>query len=171
MSQPEDNLVILGHVSGVYGVKGWLKVHSETDPVQNVLKYKPWFVLINKEWKQFLPVQGKKHGKGVIVQLDGYTDRDQSAELKGSKIAVKREQLPDSAGDGEYYWTDLEGLLVKTTDGFELGKISHLFETGSNDVMVIDGEKERLIPYISGQVVKQVDLENKLVTVDWDKDF
>ncbi len=171
MSQPEDNLVILGHVSGVYGVKGWLKIHSETDPVQNVLKYKPWFVLIHKEWKQLLPVQGKKHGKGVIVQLEGFVDRDQAAELKGSKIAVRREQLPDVSSEGEFYWADLEGLQVKTTDGFELGRISHLFETGSNDVMVIVGDKERLVPFIPDQVVQDIDLENGLMTVDWDKDF
>jgi 16S rRNA processing protein RimM len=175
MSEFQDNadnqLVVLGKISGAYGVKGWLKIHSETDPVQNIIKYKPWLVLIDKEWKSFQPLQGKKHGKGVIVQLDGIDDRDQAAELKGCKIAITRDQLPASAGKDKYFWTDLEGLIVKTLDGFELGKVSHLFETGANDVLVIKGDRERLVPYIADQVIKQIDLENGWMIVDWDKDF
>ena len=166
-----ERLVILGHVSGVYGVRGWLKIYSETDPVQNIVKYDPWFIQKDKAWQQIKPLQGKKHGKGVVVQLEGYNDRDQSAELKGCKIAVRREQRPAGADREEYYWTDLEGLRVENIEGFYLGEISHLFETGSNDVMVIKGDTERLVPYISEQVVKSVDLDNGLMIVDWDPDF
>ena len=169
--ESQERLVILGHVSGVYGVKGWLKIHSETDPVQNIVKYDPWFIQKDKTWTEIKPLQGKKHGKGVIVQLDGYIDRDQAAELKGCKIAVKREQLPSVADKDGFYWTDLEGLRVENLEGFYLGEISHLFETGSNDVLVIKGDQERLVPYIWEQVVKSVDLEAGLMIVDWDKDF
>lgn len=172
MSQPIDDkqLVILGHVSGVFGVKGWLKIYSETDPVQNILKYKPWYLLKDKTWQTFQPLQGKKQGKGVIALVEGFNDRDQAAELKGCKIAVKREQLPET-GNNEFYWTDLEGLRVENLEGFYFGEVSHLFETGSNDVLVVVGEQERLIPYISEQVVKTVDLQNRLMVVDWDPDF
>lgn len=167
----KERFVVLGHVSGVYGVKGWLKIYSETEPVQNILKYDPWYIQQDDTWKAYKPLQGKKHGKGVIVLLEGFHDRDQAADLKACKIAVKRQQLPAVADKDEYYWTDLEGLRVENLEGFYLGEISHLFETGSNDVLVINGDKERLVPYIWEQVVKSVDLEKRLMVVDWDPDF
>lgn len=166
-----ERFIILGHVSGVYGVKGWLKIYSETDPVQNIVKYKPWFIKKNGQWEQIEPLQGKKHGKGVIVQLEGYDVREQAAELKGCEIAVKREQLPSSAGNDAYFWTDLEGLKVKNLEGEDFGTISHLFQTGANDVIVVNGERERLVPFIQGQVIKEIDLENGLMILDWDPEF
>ena len=172
MSQMDENqLVVLGHVSGVFGVKGWLKIYSETDPVQNILKYKPWYLLKDKTWQKFQPLQGKRQGKGVVAQLEGYADRDQAAELKGCRIAVKRDQLPAPSDPNVFYWTDLEGLRVENLEGFYLGEVSHLFETGANDVIVVIGERERLVPYIREQVVKTVDLEKGLMVVDWDPEF
>ncbi len=166
-----DELIILGHVSGVFGVKGWLKIYSETDPVQNILKYKPWLLFRNNQWQAFQPLQGKKQGKGVVAYIEGYDDRDQAAGLKGCKIAVRRDQLPEIGDDDGYYWTDLEGLRVENLEGFYLGDISHLFETGSNDVIVVKGDRERLVPYIAEQVVKTVDLDKGLMVVDWDPEF
>ena len=167
----DERLVVLGRISGVYGVKGWLKIYSETDPVQNIVKYDPWLIRKDKTWHKIKPLQGKKHGKGVVAQLEGYSDRDQAAELKGCEIAVKREQLPSVANMEEYYWTDLEGLRVENLEGFYLGEISHLFETGSNDVIVIKGERERFVPYIREQVVKSIDLDKRLMILDWDPEF
>jgi len=85
-------------------------------------------------------------------------------------MAVDRERLPETQA-GEVYWTDLEGLRVETVDGRELGRISHLFETGANDVMVVVGERERLIPYLPGEVIKETDLEGGVMRVDWDPEF
>jgi len=167
----DDRYIVLGRVSGIYGVKGWLKIYSETDPVQNIARYKPWFIEKDNQWFEVTPLQGRKHGKGVIAQLEGCDDRDEAAKFKGCKIAIKREQLPQTAGKDEYYWTDLEGLKVENLDGVELGIVSHLFETGSNDVIVIKGDRERLIPYIKDQVVHEIDLDNGLMTVDWDPEF
>jgi len=167
----KERLVVVGHVSGVFGVKGWLKIFSETDPVENIVNYNPWFIQQDREWIEHKPLQGKKHGKGVIVQLDGYDDRDQAAKLTGCKIAIKREQLPPTTARNDFYWTDLEGLRVENLEGFHLGEISHLFETGANDVIVIKGEQERLVPFIWEQVVKSIDLEKGLMILDWDKDF
>ncbi|MGD2119536.1 MAG: ribosome maturation factor RimM [Chromatiales bacterium] len=165
-----ERLIQLGHIAGVFGVKGWLKIYSETDPLENIVKYRPWYVEIDHRWTKLMPLQGKRHGKGVIAQLEGIADRDQAESLKGARIAVTRSQLPASQ-EGEFYWTDLEGLQVIGLDGFEMGVISHLFETGSNDVMVVTNGRERFIPFLWEQVVKQVDLENGIVTVDWDPDF
>jgi 16S rRNA processing protein RimM len=167
----DDRYIVLGRVSGVYGVKGWLKIYSETDPVQNIVRYKPWFIEKDKQWSVYVPLQGRKHGKGVVAQLEGCDDRDVAATFKGCKIAIRREQLPRIAGLDEYYWTDLEGLKVKNLDGIELGIVSHLFETGSNDVVVVKGDRERLVPYIKDQVILKIDLDDGIMVVDWDPEF
>jgi len=166
-----DQLVIVGHVAGVFGVKGWLKIYSETDPVQNILKYKPWLLQKDGRWQEFQILQGKKQGKGVVAHLEGYDDRDIAAELKGCTIAIKREQLPKTRNADEFYWIDLENLRVENLEGFYLGDISHLFETGSNDVIVVQGERERYIPFIREQVVIDIDLDKGLMVVDWDPEF
>ena len=168
--QAESDYVILGRISGLYGVKGWVKVYSETGPRKNILKYNPWYLKCHGQWIAFELEQGKPHGKGIVVKLGGCDDRDQAAELLQTEIAVKREQLPKPR-PGVYYWTDLVGLVVATTEGVELGSIDYLFETGSNDVIVVKGDRERLIPYIRDQVVVEVDLEGGRMTVDWDPDF
>jgi len=167
----DDRLIVLGRVSGAYGVKGWLKIHSETDPVQNICRYDPWYLEINGSWQQTTLLQGRKHGKGVVAQLQNCDDRDQAEKLKGCSIAIKREQLPAIEDTDDVYWTDLEGLRVQTIDAVDLGTISHLFETGANDVMVVKGDRERLVPFIREQVIKNIDLEAGLITVDWDPEF
>lgn len=169
--QPADRFVTLGRITGAFGVKGWLKIFSETDPLQNILKYKEWYLQQGKDWKIHSLEQGQRHGKGLIAKLKGLDDRDQAESLKGTLIAVKRSQLPQTNREGEYYWADLEGLRVKNLQEVELGEISHLFQTGSNDVIVVKGDRERFIPYIWQQVVREVDLKAGLMTVDWDPEF
>jgi 16S rRNA processing protein RimM len=73
--------------------------------------------------------------------------------------------------EGEYYWNDLQGLRVENLDGVELGRISYVFETGANDVIVVKGRREYLIPFTWGNAVRRVDLEKGLMIVDWDPDF
>lgn len=169
--------VPVGKLSGLFGVKGWVKIFSNTQPKENILTYSPWFLKRNGQWQEFKLLDGKSHGKGVIALLSGCTDRDIAAELIGSDIAIKREQLtkPDS---GEYYWNDLIGLLVKDLNGIELGNIVSMLETGANDVMIIHGAKdekgkkrERLIPFVTDEVVHEVNLEQGFMTVDWDSEF
>jgi len=165
-----DGMVVLGRVSGVFGVRGWVKLVSETDPPDNILGYVPWYLRGREGWRACRPLEGKAHGKGMIACIEGCDNRDQAAVLVGSEIAVPRGQLPALNPD-EFYWSDLEGLRVQTPDGTELGRVSHLFETGANDVLVVIGERERLIPYLWGQVVLRVDLEADLMVVDWDPRF
>lgn len=165
-----DKLIEVGRVAGLYGVKGWLRIHSETEPRENILRYSPWYLRIQGEWVPLKPAGGRWHGKGVVVRLDGFEGRDAAARLVGADIAVLRGQLPEPGPD-EYYWSDLIGLRVVTTEGVELGSVDHLLETGANDVLVIKGDRERLIPYVPGQFVVRVDLEAGLLTVEWDPDF
>ena len=161
--------VVLGRISGFFGVRGWVKVYSYTEPREAVLNYKSWLLSDNGEWRAAEVAEGKRHGKTVIARIDGIDDRDQAADLIGRDIGVPREAMPET-GDGQYYWSDLEGLLVMTQNGAELGKVEYLLETGANDVMVIDGDQERLVPFVIGDVVLDVDLDAGVITVDWDWD-
>ena len=169
VNESDPEWVILGRVSGLFGVRGWVKVYSHTSPRTNILQYPVWYLRQAKDWTEYRLEDGKAHGKGVIARLSGCDDRDQAAELVGMDIAIRRDQLP-AAGPDEFYWTDLEGLTVQTRDGQDLGKVDHLFETGSNDVMAVKGDRQRLIPFIP-DVVLDVDLNNGMITVDWDPDF
>ena len=159
-------MIVLGRVTGLYGVRGWVKVFSETDPRENILEYAPWYV----DGEPRAVAEGRSHGRGLVARLAGCEDRDQAAELIGREIAIRRDQLPPPSPD-EFYWADLEGLRVETIHGLALGEVSHLFATGANDVLVVRGERERLLPFVWDQVVHAVDFEAEVIRVDWDPDF
>lgn len=167
-------MLVLGRISGLHGVRGWVKVFSFTDPRENIVHYKTWQVRVGNDWREFKVEQGQANGKGVIAKLVGIDDRDVAATLIQADIAIRRDELPPLP-DGEYYWADLEGLRVVTLDGVELGEVSHLFDTGANEVLVVQGDRERLIPFTIGEeegyAVKRVDLDEGLIEVDWDPDF
>jgi len=166
----QQDTIQAGRITGLYGVRGWVKVYSYTQPRDNIIQYSPWLVKLNGKWCKFEIVEGRAHGKGVVVRLDGYQDRSQATELIGSDIEIRREQLPELSGE-EYYWSDLEGMKVRTNSGQELGIVDHLLETGANDVLVVKGDRERLIPYLRDDVVVDVDKAGNTITVDWDPDF
>jgi 16S rRNA processing protein RimM len=170
----ESGMIMLGWVSGLFGVKGWIKVHSDTEPRDNILNYSPWYLRRQDGWQPYEVIAGRPHGKGIVAQLANCPDRDAAAELIGSTIAIRHDRLP-AAGEDEYYWSDLRGLKVITIQGVELGRVVNLMETGANDVLVVReaGEqgRERLIPFIRHQVIQEVDLENGQLTVDWDPEF
>ncbi len=161
--------VVLGRISGFFGVRGWVKVYSYTEPREAVLNYKSWLLSHNGDWRTAEVAEGKRHGKTVIARIDGIEDRDQAAQLIGCDIGVPRSELPEMEA-GQYYWSDLEGLRVLTKNGSELGKVEYLLETGANDVMVINGEQEYLVPFVIDDVVLDVDLAAGVITVDWDWD-
>ena len=161
--------VLLGRIVGAFGVRGWVKVFSYTEPREAVLKYEAWLLRRNGNWEVNQVAEGQRHGKSVIARLQGVDDREQAEALRGTEIGVTRDKLPEPEND-QYYWSDLEGLQVVHHDGTELGKIDHLLETGAHDVMVVKGETEILIPFAMHDVVLDVDLEAQKVTVDWEWD-
>lgn len=162
-----DRLLTVGKIVGLHGVGGWFKLESYTQPRAQIFAYQPWYV----GGREFAGAHGHEQGKGVIGKLPGCDNRDAAAALIGTDIQVLRSALP-KPGRGEVYWADLEGLHVVTVEGVPLGRVSHLFSTGANDVLVVrDAVRERLIPYVQGQFVKAVDLNAGRVTVDWDADF
>jgi len=153
----------------VFGVRGWVKVFSYTDPREAVLSYDNWLLGRDGDWQSATVAEGQRHGKSVVVRIDGFDDRDQAAKLVGAEIAVPPDQLPETES-GHYYWRDLEGLRVVGVDGFELGTVSYLLETGAHDVMVLKGDSERLIPFVKDEIVIDVDLALGVITVDWEWD-
>ena len=161
--------VKLGRIVGLFGVRGWIKVYSYTEPREAILGYDDWLLSRDGDWQRVELAEGKRHGKAVIARLQGIEDRDAAAELLGSDIGVDRDALPDP-GAGHYYWADLEGLTVLHKDGTELGKVASLMATGANDVLVVDGQGERLIPFVMGTVILDVDLAAGVIRVDWEWD-
>lgn len=165
-----DALVVVGRVAGVYGVMGWVKVYSYTRPRENLLGYGRWHLGKEGAWRPVELEAAGPRGKGLVAKIAGVDGRDEARAWIGWEIAVPRDELPPLA-EGEYYWSDLLGLRVRTTDGQDLGRVARLMETGANDVLVVQGDRERLIPFIPEQVVRSVDLGEGELEVDWDPDF
>ncbi len=169
-STQADDLLVMGRIAAPYGVQGWLRITAFTETPENLLDYTPWYLGQQGEWREARLLEGKPHGKGLVVRLEGCADRDMAAALCGTDIAVCRKQLPETQ-ENEYYWSDLIGLQVVTTDGTALGRVDHLLETGANDVLVIHGDRERLVPFVQGDVIRSIDLGTGEIRVDWDPDF
>ena len=166
-----DGRVLLGRIVGLFGVDGWVKVESYTEPRARILQYRPWLLRTAGGETEVAQVRGRVQGKGLVAALPAVEDRDAAMDWVGAEIWVRRSALP-RARPGEYYWIDLEGLEVVTADGVSLGTVSHLFSTGANDVLVVgDGERERMIPFVLKQFVREVNLDSGRIVVDWDPDF
>ena len=167
-----EEFIPVGKISGAFGVRGWVKVYSFTEPRGNILEYSPLFLSRQGEWIEVEVSGGHLQGKGVVMGLANVTDRDQVQPLIGAELAIRKTQL-EPADEDEFYWADLIGLSVENLDGEVLGTVDHLLETGANDVLVVKAEKqaERLIPFVVDDIVKLVDLDNKLIRVDWSKDY
>ena len=163
-----SRVVQIGRISGVHGISGWVKIHSLTDPREAIFEYQPW--LLGESREEAVIRQGKKHGRHLIALLENVNDRDRAESLVNRQIAVYRDRFPELPED-EYYWTDLVGLCVVLEDGTELGRIERMLATGANDVMVVQDGRERLIPFVQGQYVKSVNLDDGVVVVDWDPEF
>ncbi|OUU78575.1 MAG: hypothetical protein CBC38_06865 [Gammaproteobacteria bacterium TMED78] len=165
----KKNLVI-GRVSNHYGIKGWVKIFSYSDPINNIINYKDWFFLINDKLVKYQIIEGKEQNKKIIVKIKNIENREDAEHLIGKDIYIDRASL-QVLGNDQFYWNDLEGLEVYTDNDSYLGKVKCLFATGSNDVIVVDGKSEYLIPYLFGDTVIDVNLKKGLITVNWDVDY
>jgi 16S rRNA processing protein RimM len=163
-----SDVVLMGQISGAHGILGWVKVRSDTSPQEAIFEYQPW--LMGAELRPVSVRDGRRQGRHLVAQLDGVSDRDAAEGLKGQTIAILRNQLP-RLPKTQFYWADLVGLRVSTREGVDLGTIREIIATGANDVLVVQGDKERLIPFVTGQYVHEVDLGARTATVDWDPDF
>jgi 16S rRNA processing protein RimM len=161
--------VVLGRIAGIFGVKGWVKVFSYTEPREAILDYENWLLKHGDAWQEITVEEGKMHGRSVIAKLANVGDRDAAAEFVDFDIVVPREELPDTE-ELEYYWVDLEGLQVVHRDGRSLGKVACVMATGANDVLVVEGDRECLIPFVMGKFILDVDLAKGVISVDWEWD-
>ena len=175
MSDSSPELLVIGRIGGVYGVKGRVKIRSYTEPAENLFNYDNCRIQRHGQWQDIVLDAGKVHGKGLIAHIEGVDDRNDAEELKGLEISVPRADLPELTGD-EYYWYQLEGLAVYAGQVL-LGRIDHMLETGANDVMVVRAcegsldKRERLLPWLRDSVVQSVNLAEGRVDVDWDPEF
>ena len=163
--------MLVGKIVGLSGLRGEVKLESYTEPRTRIFSYQPWLLKSGSGEAEISGSRGREQGKGVVATLPGIEDRDAAVPLVGTEIWVRRSALPRSK-KGEYYWADLEGLEVATVEGAELGRVSHLIATGANDVLVVnDGKRERLIPFVLDDYVREVDFDAGRITVDWDPEF
>jgi len=169
-----DRKVVLGRIVGAFGVLGWVKVESYTDPLDNILDYPLWQLSVGSEWQQTKLVNGRVTAKGVQAQLDSIVDRTAAERSRGTLIAVARSELPTPKA-GEYYWDDLIGLQAYSPAGQLLGSIDEIRDTPAHALLAIVGEQdgqrvEHLVPLVSERLLS-VDLSARRATVDWDSSW
>jgi 16S rRNA processing protein RimM len=166
-----ERRILLGRVHGAFGVRGELKLESFTDPANAILRYQPWILRdAQGRERELAGARGRLTAKGIVATCPDVDDRDAAEALRGTEVWVARSALPPPRS-GEYYWVDLEGLRVVNREGVDFGRVSHLFSTGANDVLVAEGERERMIPFLQPDYIVSIDFDAGLVTVDWDPEF
>ncbi|MGL5743181.1 MAG: ribosome maturation factor RimM [Legionella sp.] len=166
----QENWIVIARFGRPHGVKGFVTVHSFTEPRDNVLKYAVWHAFINNKWEPIKLVRAEVQNKSIIVQIEGYPEREMAGRLTNIEIAISKEQL-EELKPGEYYWHQLIGMNVINQQGQPFGKITEIIPTGANDVLVVEGDKKHLIPYLPGQFILDIDTNQQTITVDWDLDF
>jgi len=160
--------ILVGKISNPHGIKGWVKVISFTDPIENILSYKKWTISDNETEKTYCLEDSRIQGNKIVIKLEGVNNRDDADLLKNLQIEVNRSDLP-KLDENSYYWEDLVDFNVIDINGMHVGKVDSLFRTGSNDVLVIINKtKQRLlVPFIMVEVIKYVDLDKELISIDW----
>jgi 16S rRNA processing protein RimM len=169
MKMAADEMVVMGKIAVPYGVQGWVKVQPFTETLDALLDYPTWWIGAQDSWREYSVEECKVHVNTLVAKVAGCADRDLALSLKGKLIAVPRIELPEP-DENEYYWSDLIGLEVQNLQQVFFGSVNDVFATGANDVLMVQGDRERLIPF-TGQVIKEVDLAHKRILVDWDADF
>ena len=169
MNNPERRILV-ARVVGAFGVRGEVKLQSFTDPLKQVLKYQPWIMIHNGHEKEITEVRARETNKGLTVFFPDIDDRDVAEALTGAEIWVPRSRLP-APKNGEHYWIDLEGMQVHNLEGVDFGKVSHLFNNGANDVLFVQGERVRLLPFVMDDFIKNIDFYAQTILVDWEAHF
>ena len=173
----QQHIEVVGKLGSTYGIRGWLRIYSSTEQAESIFDYQPWFLTIKGEWQSIELENWRYHNHEIIVKLKGVDDRETAQILANVEIGVDLSVFPELE-EGDYYWHDLIGCTVVNLEGYTMGTVTEMMETGSNDVLVVKantkdafGKQERLIPFLYEQVVKRVDLTTKTIEVDWDAGF
>ncbi|MFZ6846055.1 ribosome maturation factor RimM [Undibacterium sp. RuTC16W] len=180
MHVPED-LVLVGYVSGAYGIHGWVRVHPYSNDADALLSAKTWWLENAKIWPELHDVdrmESKIHGEDVVARLMGVADRNAAEALKGTIVKIPRSHFP-ALPDGEFYWVDLIGASVHNLQGEDLGQVRDLMDNGAHPILRVAAadvpeadlaKSERLIPFVDS-FVKEVDLKAAKIVVDWGLDY
>ncbi|ARU64291.1 ribosome maturation factor RimM [Histophilus somni] len=173
----QQRIEVVGKLGSTYGIRGWLRLYSSTEQAESIFDYQPWFLKIKGQWQPIELESWKFHNHELIVKLKGINEREVAQTLANVEIGVNLSVFP-LLDEGDFYWHDLIGCQVVNLQGYAMGVVSEMMETGANDVLVVRastkdafGKKERLIPFLYEQVVKRVDLSSKTIEVDWDAGF
>ena len=173
----QQRIEVVGKLGSTYGIRGWLRVYSSTESAESIFDYQPWFLKIKGQWQPTELESWKHHNHELIAKLKNVNDRETAQSLANVEIGVDLSVFPQLE-EGDYYWHDLIGCNVVNLEGYAMGTVTEMMETGSNDVLVVRanskdafGKQERLIPFLYEQVVKRVDLTTKVIEVDWDAGF
>ena len=167
--QENNKKLLVGKINGFFGLQGWVKVFSYTNPRTNILNYSPWSIKVDGNFQSIDIANGREQSKTIVAHIKGIDNREDSQKFIGQDIYINKEQLPELT-QGEYYWHELIGFDVINKDEERLGTVDYFVETGANDVLVVKGKKEYWIPYIEPFLVS-IDSKNNKILVDWDKDF
>ena len=175
VSEPE--LILVGKIGAPYGVKGWFKINAFTEDPEGIFEYSPWLVSLNGQQQTVKVAEWRRHNKGLVAKFEHVDNRNDAEAWLHGEISVSADQLPELE-DNDFYWRELKGMQVVALNGYDLGTVSGLMETGSNDVLVVDanrkdafGKTERLIPFIQDEVIIAVNKEENTIKVDWDPGF
>ena len=169
MSDAAEPVLVMGRVAGAYATQGWVRIQTFTERVDGLLQYRTWWIGDGNAWRPLAVAEGAVHGQSLVAKLAGIESREQAAALRGMHVGIPRSALPKQS-EGEYYWADLQGLTVRNVHGQPLGSVVGLLETGANPVLVVSGDRERLIPFVEA-VVRSVDLPQGSIVVDWEADY
>lgn len=162
--------VVIGRFGRPHGLKGFITVHSFTEERDAILQYIPWYTLERGIGTRVPLLQTEVNDKHILVQIEGMSEREDIARYTNKDIVIERAQLPVLPED-DFYWHELTGMQVINTEGIDFGQVTDMMSTGANDVMVVTGDKRRLIPYLLDRVVLSISREKRQIRVDWDADF
>jgi 16S rRNA processing protein RimM len=168
MSDETSALIQLGFVGAPFGVRGWIKLRSHTDPPERLLEHRSLRIGQGNVWRSYRIEASGRSGGALTVKLAGIEDRDQAQALRGAQVCVPRSELPQR-DDRDYYRADLIGCEVLNLEGIVLGQVLHFIETPAQVLMVVRGTQEFWIPAVP-QHLRRVDLSERRLVVDWNAD-
>lgn len=166
-------MILIAHIGAPFGIQGFVKINSYTDPFDQLLHYQPWFIKIDDAYQPVVVDKVKIQNDHIVVRFKDCHDRTQASRYTNTALYIPRDALPALATD-EYYLSDLEGLNIYQIDGSFMGTVQWIMRTGANDVLVVwdvERNKEHLIPFLLNDTIITIDLKQRIAHVNWDPDF
>lgn len=160
----DSKKILIAKIQAHQGLEGWLKAYSYSETKKKFSNYTSFFI---KKDGNYIHLQVEKVlvEKSVKIKFKGFDNREDTQDFIGKNLFIDSSQL-EPLKNNEFYWKDLIGLNVHLENSNKIGIVSDIIETGSNDVLVVNGEKEFLIPYILGESIKDIKLEEKIIVID-----